>query len=41
LWVSPVRHGSSLNVDGSGMAIMSDSSIRLNPEIDEPSNPMP
>src|ERR671914_1996228 len=41
LWVSPVRHGRVRNVVGSGMAIMSDSSIRLNPVIDEPSNPMP
>src|SRR5918998_1833550 len=41
LWVSPVRHGRIRNVVGSGMAIMSDSSIRLNPVIDEPSNPMP
>src|ERR671918_1286041 len=41
LWVSPVRHGRIRNVLGSGMAIMSDSSIRLNPVIDEPSKPMP
>src|SRR4051794_3813456 len=41
LWVSPVRQGRILNVDGSGMAIMSDSSIRLKPVIDEPSKPIP
>src|SRR5918999_1241312 len=41
LWVSPVRHGRIRNVPGSGMATMSDSSIRLNPVIDEPSKPMP
>src|SRR5918999_4949548 len=41
LGVSPVRHGRIRNVVGSGMAIMSDSSIRLNPVIDEPSKPMP
>ena len=28
-------------VDGSGMAIMSDSSIGLNPVIEDPSKPMP
>src|SRR5919106_2834023 len=41
LWVSPVRQGRIRNVSGSGMAIMSDSSIRLKPVIDEPSKPMP
>src|ERR687895_391991 len=41
VWVSPVRHGRIRNVVGSGMATMSDSSIRLKPVIDEPSNPMP
>src|ERR671917_2005240 len=41
LWVSPVRHGRIRNVLGSGIAIMSDSSIRLNPVIEEPSKPMP
>ena len=35
------RHGRIANVSGSGMAIMSDSSIRLKPVIDEPSKPMP
>ena len=35
------RHGSTANVLGSGIAIMSDSSIRLKPVIDEPSKPMP
>src|SRR5215217_716592 len=35
------RHGSTANVDASGTAIMSDSSIALKPVIDEPSNPMP
>src|SRR5215217_8194732 len=35
------RHGSSRNVLGSGMAIMSDSSIALKPVIEEPSKPMP
>src|SRR3954453_17406277 len=40
-WVSLVRHGRIRKVDGSGMAIMSDSSIRLNPVIDEPSKPIP
>ena len=35
------RHGSRRNVDGSGMAIMSDSSIALKPVIEEPSKPMP
>src|SRR6202008_3500585 len=34
-------HGRTLNVVGSGMAIMSDSSIALKPVIDEPSKPMP
>ena len=36
-----VFHGISWNVDGSGTATMSDSWIRLNPSIDEPSNPIP
>src|SRR5215211_3128341 len=35
------RHGSSRNVLGSGIAIMSDSSIALKPVIEEPSKPMP
>ena len=35
------RHGSTLNVVGSGIAIMSDSSIALKPVIEEPSKPMP
>ena len=35
------RHGSTANVDGSGIAIMSDSSIALKPVIEEPSKPMP
>ena len=35
------RHGSTANVDASGIAIMSDSSIALKPVIDEPSKPMP
>src|SRR5919106_1529592 len=35
------RHGRTANVAGSGMAIMSDSSIALKPVIDEPSNPIP
>ena len=35
------RHGSTLNVVGSGIAIMSDSSIALKPVIDEPSKPIP
>ena len=35
------RHGSTRNVVGSGIAIMSDSSIGLKPVIDEPSKPMP
>src|SRR5918992_828293 len=38
-WWSPF--GMSWNVDGSGIATMSDSSIALNPEIEEPSKPMP
>ena len=38
---SPGRHGSSTKVLGSGMAIMSDSSIALKPVIDEPSKPIP
>ena len=35
------RHGSVRNVAGSGIAIMSDSSIALKPVIDEPSKPIP
>ncbi len=35
------RQGSTANVVGSGMAIMSDSSIALKPVIEEPSKPMP
>jgi hypothetical protein len=41
LWVSPVRQGRIRNVSGSGIAIMSDSSIRLKPVMDEPSKPIP
>ncbi len=39
--LSSGRHGRILKVEGSGIAIMSDSSIALNPVIDEPSNPIP
>src|SRR5215207_408358 len=39
--VSPSRAGMIRNVAGSGIATMSDSSIALNPVIDEPSKPMP
>src|SRR5215217_621345 len=35
------RHGSRRNVLGSGIAIMSDSSIALKPVIEEPSKPIP
>ena len=35
------RHGRIANVDASGIAIMSDSSIALKPVIDEPSKPIP
>ena len=35
------RHGSTWNVDGSGLASMSDSVTRAKPSIAEPSNPMP
>jgi len=35
------RQGSTAKVAGSGIAIMSDSSIALNPVIEDPSNPMP
>ena len=35
------RQGRTANVDGSGIAIMSDSSIALKPVIEEPSKPMP
>ncbi len=38
---SPERHGMTTNVSGSGIATMSDSSIALNPVIDEPSKPIP
>src|SRR3954447_14854145 len=35
------RQGRTWNVAGSGMAIMSDSSMALKPVIDDPSNPIP
>src|SRR4051794_19978036 len=35
------RQGSTAKVEGSGIAIMSDSSMALNPVIEEPSKPMP
>ena len=35
------RQGTSAKVEGSGIAIMSDSSIGLKPVIEEPSKPMP
>ena len=35
------RHGRTANVEGSGMAIMSDSSMGLKPVIEEPSKPIP
>ena len=35
------RHGSTAKVEGSGIAIMSDSSIALNPVMEDPSNPIP
>ncbi len=38
---SPGRQGRTEKLDGSGMAIMSDSSIGLNPVIEEPSKPIP
>ena len=38
---SPCFHGISWKVSGSGIAIMSDSSIALKPVIDEPSKPIP
>src|SRR5687768_15608978 len=38
--VSP-RHGRIWNVDGSGLASMSDSCTRAKPSIDDPSKPMP
>ena len=38
---SPDVHGSTRNDVGSGIAIMSDSSIALNPVTDEPSKPIP
>ena len=40
-FVSPSLQGIIRYVPGSGMATMSDSSIALNPVIDEPSKPMP
>src|SRR2546430_4976537 len=40
-FASPSRLGISRNVDGSGIATMSDSSIALKPVIDDPSKPMP
>ena len=39
-WWSP-RHGSTANVDGSGLTSMSASYTRARPSIAEPSNPMP
>src|SRR5262245_31096498 len=39
--LSSGRHGRIANVDGSGMAIMSDSSIALKPVIEDPSKPIP
>jgi hypothetical protein len=39
--VSPSFHGINWKVSGSGIATMSDSSIALNPVIDDPSNPIP
>src|SRR6185503_13462461 len=39
--LSSGRQGRIANVDASGMAIMSDSSIALKPVIEEPSNPIP
>ncbi len=38
---SPELHGSTRKDDGSGIAIMSDSSIALKPVTDEPSKPIP
>ena len=35
------RQGSTANVAGSGIAIMSDSSIALKPVTEEPSKPIP
>ena len=40
-FVSPSFHGIGVNVSGSGIATMSDSSIALKPVIDEPSKPIP
>ena len=37
----PAARAGRAKVDGSGMAIMSDSSIALKPVIDEPSKPIP
>jgi hypothetical protein len=39
--LSSGRQGSTANVDASGIAIMSDSSIALKPVIEEPSKPIP
>src|SRR5262245_14186940 len=41
IFISPSRAGISWNVPGSGIATISDSSIALNPVIDEPSKPIP
>ena len=38
---SSTGRGMTWNVDGSGIATMSDSSIALKPVIDEPSKPIP
>ena len=40
-FVSPSFQGIGVNVSGSGIATMSDSSIALKPVIDEPSKPIP
>src|SRR5438034_3758278 len=40
-FVSPSFQGMTWNVSGSGIATMSDSSIALNPVIDDPSKPIP
>src|SRR6266540_2553529 len=39
-WASDF-HGMTWNVVGSGMATMSDSWMRANPSMEDPSNPMP
>ena len=39
--LSSGRHGRIAKVETSGMAIMSDSSIALNPVIEDPSKPIP